>query len=854
MFVKRTAFILLLLLVLTINNSIYAYNLRQISNKDNLSNSAVLSLYQDSDGYMWFGTCDGLNMFDGISIQIYKPIKGSQNNLSGNLIEGITETEDGILWVETNYGLTKLNKRTKDIECFYQFKGKFRFAKNSGNEVFVLNEDNKLYHYDRQEKNFSPVELAKPINQEILRFFIDKNNVVWFFSNDEKVIRYKIEFDVSGKILKLTPLEDFIMRFPVKYAFCRNDNVFIVNEEGALFEFDTLDGKLNFIKNIQKEINIYGEISDIMKDEDDYLVAFKTNGVIRLKFVPEIESKYTIERIDIYCGVFSLLKDEKEDIIWIGTDGQGVYRYTKDSFSVKSVLLSNLPFQIAKPVRAIFVDKNKNLWIGTKDDGILKLIDYVAEQDIKSQKVEHITTNNSLLINNSVYSFSPSRRDLMWIGTDGPGLNYYSYQDDKIHKINHPENEKIKYVHSLIEVGDSVLWVSSVGLGIIKISLSGTKTQPQIKNIKTFSFRKGTMDGNYFFSMYQENDTVIWFGSRGYGAVRMNIKTDEYQEITFEKEGPPTINDIFGIHKDKSGKMWFATSYGLVQLLSYSPNSIQYKNFNESDGFPNNAIHAILEDSRNNLWLSTNRGLVEFNTQKGSLRIHNHASSGLGVVEYSDGCSYKDEQTGNLYFGGIDGFVIVREDELHESRYSSPIKFDNLKIYEKPVNIDDYIITKKGEKIMTIKSNQNIFSLSFLVLDYINGINYTYQYKLEGFNDQWINNESMNSVTFTNLPAGDYVLKVRYRSGVSDSGSEIYSLKIKVLPPWYLTYWSYAIYFILFAALLFYVVITVYKIQERKRTAALEKIKQEQKEEVYESKLRFFTNMTHELCNPLTLI
>jgi len=850
---KKAVFILLLVLIINNQHYIYAYNLRQISNKDNLSNSAVLSLCQDSDGYMWFGTCDGLNMFDGISIQTYKPREGSQNNLSGNLIESITETENGILWMETNYGLNKLNKRTNEIEYFYQFKGKFRFTKNSNNEAFVLDKDNKLYHYDRQKKNFNQISLTKPINQNILRFFIDKNNVIWFFSNNNEVIRYKIKFDASKKILQLIPLEDFVMKCKISYVFCQNDNVFIINEEGALYEFNTMDGKLNFIKSIQKEINSYGEISSVIKDGDDYLVSFKTNGLIRLKFVPELESKYIIEKIDIYCGVFSLLKDEKQDIIWIGTDGQGVYRYTKDSFSLKSVLLSNLPFQVAKPIRAVFVDKNKNLWIGTKDDGILKLIDYVAEQDIKSQKIEHITTNNSLLNNNTVYSFSPSRRDLIWIGTDGPGLNYYSYQDGKIHLIDHPENNKIKYIHSIIEAGDSVLWASSVGLGIIKISLSETKNQPQIRSIKTFSFRKGAMDENYFFTMCQENDSIIWFGSRGYGAVRMNIETEKYQEVRFEKEDSPTINDIFSIYKDKNGTMWFGTSYGLVQLLSYSPNSIQYKNFNGKDGFPNNTIHGILEDSRGNLWLSTNRGLIEYNTGKGSLRIHNYAS-GLDVVEYSDGCFYKDELTDNLYFGGIDGFTIVREDALYERKFSPPIKFENLKIYEKPVNIEDFIVTKDGEKILKIKSNQNFFSISFIALDYVNGLNYTYQYKLEGFNERWIDNESMNNVTFTNLPAGDYVLQVKYKNGISDSGSNIYSLRIKVLPPWYLTTWAYALYFILFLGLLLYGGITVDKRQKRKRAVVLEKIKQEQKEEVYESKLRFFTNMTHELCTPLTLI
>ncbi|MCC8143342.1 MAG: hypothetical protein LUD02_00575 [Tannerellaceae bacterium] len=197
---------------------------------------------------------------------------------------------------------------------------------------------------------------------------------------------------------------------------------------------DPVTRKKSLILKLKKELENRGTVSSIIKDNEDYFIAFQTNGLIHLQHTPEKEIKYEIKTVGIHCGVFCLHKDNEQDIIWIGTDGQGVYLYTRDQFSIRSVTFEHLQYSIQKPVRALYLDESQNLWIGTKDDGILLMENYQPEGEMNKGSIQHLTISNSELISNSVYAFEKSRRNILWIGGDGPGLNYYSYREIKFKK------------------------------------------------------------------------------------------------------------------------------------------------------------------------------------------------------------------------------------------------------------------------------------------------------------------------------------------------------------------------------------------------------------------------------------
>lgn len=836
---------ILLLLVSVLFSSIsthktQAYNTYRISSKEGLSNSSVLSLYQDKDGYLWAGTCDGLNILDGNDIEIYYPNEELSNSISGNLIEAVSELSDGKFWVRTNYGLDLFDKYQKSIKCYTQFEGYYKYSHNKLQETLVLYNDNNLYFYNKKEQTFS-LAGPLPVNyKEVIDFFIDDTNKVWICTPD-KVINATLK---NGKITNVEKNSLFNdTRF--WYLFHEQDKLYFADESYVLYEFDIENNVKKHIINLKELIQEYGNISTIIKDKDDYLVGFLTSGLIRIKYTPQNASKYVIEETTIHCGVFSLLKDLYQNIIWVGTDGQGIYRYSNDSYTFHSITYDQFPIQISKPIRSLYLDSKQNLWIGTKGDGVIRIENFHPEQDNRTKKISQYTIHNSSLANNSIYTFCPGKKNILWMGSDGDKLNYYSYTDNKIHEAAMPDNVSIKNVHVLYEANDTTLWIATVGQGILKATLSNNLNQPQILAIKPIQLGK-ELTHAHFFSMYQENDSILWLGSRGNGVVRLNLKTLKYNNYLLHKKKTSPVNDIFCMHRD-SQLIYLGTSSGLIEVQLMN-RKLQTRNATREFHFPNNTIHGILSTSSNEpLWLSTNGGLIKYDYNNQNAEVYDQRN-GLNVIEFSDGAYFKDKEKNDLYFGGINGFVIVHKEDIENQIYTPPVLFKNIRINEQNINIRN--LMKDG--VLTLTSQQNFFTLSFSVSDYINRNNHTYFYQLKGFNEHWFNNYNSNKIVITNLPPGEYTLLTKYQCGLTQS--DIYSLKIKILAPWYATTWAYICYFLIVTLTLSYIIYTSIRRHQKKRKYQLTKLHQKQKEEIYESKLRFFTNITHELCTPLTLI
>ena len=252
------------------------------------------------------------------------------------------------------------------------------------------------------------------------------------------------------------------------------------------------------------------------------------------------------------------------------------------------------------------------------------------------------------------------------------------------------------------------------------------------------------------------------------------------------------------------------------------------------------------------MWLSTNQGMVRFNVRENTVQTYRQQGD-LEVIEFSDGAFFKDQQTGTLFFGGTNGFITITENDHMSEEYMPPLHFNRLSIFGKECNIYDFLQGPKQETLV-LDYSQNFFNLSFLAVDYINGNNYTYSYKIDGLSDSWIENGLSTVAVFSNLSPGEYTLLVKYRSNITGQESEPFSLLIRIIPPWYMTIWAYAFYFLLFILLILESVWMIIRHYRRKRNVMIEQMNRQQREELYESKLRFFTNITHEFCTPLTLI
>lgn len=824
---------------------IHAYSLRQFSNKNGLSNSAILSLYQDHQGVIWIGSCDGLNIFDGTNIHVYNPINPTKAPLSGNLINDIMETEKDVLWIQTNYGLDRLDTKLQISKSFTEFKDKNYMAKSRDNDLFIVKDDGYIYYYQPEKQLFQKLEVPQIAFGHVLSTIIDKNNILWVFTSNNDTRSYQI---IKNKEeIALTPNNLFKHSEQLLWAFAEEDLVYFIDKTYSLYEYDFGNQQQYFIADLKAEVETRGEVSSIIKQQNDYYIGFKSSGLIVLKYMSDQKIKYQMQDTEIHSGIFCLMKDKYQDIVWIGTDGQGVYMYFNDTFSITNTLLDTPVYQINNPVRTVYYDEEQTLWIGTKGGGILRIRNYSPETNA-AVSFDRISISNSTLTDNTVYCFAPGSANRLWIGTEN-GLNYYSYQNKQLKAFTViADGKKVKYVHSINELNDTTLWVSTVGEGIVKVILDKAGSSPSVKSATRIVLDDGRMASNYFFTSFQENDSILWFGNRGYGAYRLNVETEQLTPYRFDNVvNSQTANDIFAIYKNEKG-YWLGTSSGLLHFNE------DYSHYHDrADLFSNNTVHGILEDQQNNLWISTNQGLVRFNPKTNTGQTYDR-ENGLEVTEFSDGAFYKDSRTETLFFGGTNGFVTVKPNAYIMADYMPQINLKGLSIFGKEYNIHDFLHDKKGKKILQLDYSRNFFCIDFMAIDYINGNNYSYSYKLDEVSSQWIESGTSASAIFSNLAPGQYTLLVKYKNNMNGKECEPQKLLIQITPPWYLSNWAYILYFILIAL---FCILAVYRIvhqYRRKQHRMIEKLNREKKEEVYESKLRFFTNITHEFCTPLTLI
>ncbi len=824
---------------------IHAYSLRQFSNKNGLSNSAILSLYQDHQGVIWIGSCDGLNIFDGTNIHVYNPVNPTKAPLSGNLINDIMETEKDVLWIQTNYGLDRLDTKLQTSKSFTEFKDKNYMAKSRDNDLFIVKDDGYIYYYQPEKQLFQKLEVPQIAFGHVLSTIIDKNNILWVFTSNNDTRSYQI---IKNKEeIALTPNNLFKHSEQLLWAFAEEDLIYFIDKTYSLYEYDFGNQQQYFIADLKAEVETRGEVSSIIKQQNDYYIGFKSSGLIVLKYMSDQKIKYQMQDTEIHSGIFCLMKDKYQDIVWIGTDGQGVYMYFNDTFSITNTLLDTPVYQINNPVRTVYYDEEQTLWIGTKGGGILRIRNYSPETNA-AVSFDRISISNSTLTDNTVYCFAPGSANRLWIGTEN-GLNYYSYQNKQLKAFTViADGKKVKYVHSINELNDTTLWVSTVGEGIVKVILDKAGSAPSVKSATRIVLDDGRMASNYFFTSFQENDSILWFGNRGYGAYRLNVETEQLTPYRFDNVvNSQTANDIFAIYKNEKG-YWLGTSSGLLHFNE------DYSHYHDrADLFSNNTVHGILEDQQNNLWISTNQGLVRFNPKTNTRQTYDR-ENGLEVTEFSDGAFYKDSRTETLFFGGTNGFVTVKPNAYIMADYMPQINLKGLSIFGKEYNIHDFLHDKKGKKILQLDYSRNFFCIDFMAIDYINGNNYSYSYKLDEVSSQWIESGTSASAIFSNLAPGQYTLLVKYKNNMNGKECEPQKLLIQITPPWYLSNWAYILYFILIAL---FCILAVYRIvhqYRRKQHRMIEKLNREKKEEVYESKLRFFTNITHEFCTPLTLI
>ncbi len=816
------------------------------ANNIEISNKAVLCMYQDEYGFLWIGTYDGLNIFNSKDVSVHRFDLQIEKSLCSNIIHKITPAEKDYLWISTFLGLNKFSIKNKEVtESFPECpEAKLIACDNQGNTSVILR-DNEIQFYTPKTLEFSPITIENMKKEDVMALFCVSENQFSVFLKNGHLLQLTI--DDKTKSITETHTEQ-LDKYPIGSVSFIDNTLYWVDGNGWLYRRNFETKQTVFISDIKSLLEQYGGISQITPFRDDIYLAFKSNGVLKLTQ----NNQYKPEKVNMNIGVFSLLNDKHQNILWIGTDGQGVQKYYDKPDNFQDITFDQLPHGFQKPVRAIYTE-GQDLWIGTKGEGLLQIKNYneLSDNKIEPNKVNVFSTSNGLS-SDLVFSVTKSKfRNLLWIGTEGPGLSYYSFEDKKVKTPQSKSNWKIEKVHSICETDDHTLWAATAGSGLQKITYHQSENTVYIDSVEVFLFTKKDRICNEFHAIRTIGASTLLIGSRGgYGLVEFDINTSDYRFIPMNSSDYSAIGDVLSLYKSKDSIFYIGASSGLTKMQLLPNNQTRLINqFNRKDGLVNDMIHGILEDADGCLWFSTNKGLTKYNP--GNNLFHNYVQD-LKVTEFSDDAYFRDENTKRLFFGGVNGVIWMDPQDFNNTTTKANLSFSGLEFFDKKVRwTENY---DESHNQITIPAKVTDFKLSFIAVDNYSSNNYEYSYWLEGYNSNWVNIQKNNEVTFNHLSEGNYVLHLKYNNDVFNNEFNKNTISIVVLPPWYLTSWMKIFYAFFVFLIVFLIIRQIKRRTAKKRELFTKKVEEEQREKLLESKLNFFTNVTHDLCTPLTLI
>ncbi len=814
---------------------------RQLSVKEGLSQNSVVSVAQDSIGFLWIATQNGLNKYDGkyftnypfnfIDItrptysnlgKVYVDRRGkvwiipidktlhSYNAISDTFepFEGITDASviyqdnDYNYWIGTyNKGLFFIDNLTKKISNIIpqnQVNGIIYSISLQDNDEILLSVDKKIIEVNINTKKFNIVNpetlFGQPINENFSVSVMDATAKQWVgtFGNG------------------------LYYRYPNKNTFYRISD-------------------LSFSDPLPININII----DLYFDSRDrlwvatygsglYMINFKTKKIQH--FSAEKHNPRALHYNDVLC-----IYEDYTGTLWFGTDGAGLSYY--DEYLEKFNSFTNLetPENISiDVVRAITLDNDENIWIGTSGKGL-------TQYEPSTNSWRTFTMLNSGLPSNRIMSLLVDKDNDLWIGTQGGGLTIYDKEGRFIdYSQNSNRTLSAKTIWDIFKDSKDQIWLATRDEGLIQFD----KNKGIIKN---YNLANTELFSNNIRVITEGDKGFLWLGTEGNGIAKFDVDNEKIIVYQEQKEtNSLSSNSIKSLYYDVNDVLWIGTNnHGLD---AYDTKEKKFYNYTVNEGLSNNVIYAILPDDKGFLWLSSNKGISKFSINNSSFdtpTIINYNNYAGLATEFNTGAYFKDEKKGNLYFGGLDGFYWFNPNSIKENKILAKTAITSFEVLNKP-----YPITLG----MKLKHNENTISFTFSSLQYSLPQKNQYQYKLLNYDEDWIHNANNNFARYTHLPSGDYQFQVRSSNydGVWNEIPEVFNFSITA--PWYYNTFAKIIYALLFLM----TILGVYSYLKWRWAMQLDlQLKEEEAQRFkklndYKSKL--YTDIAHEFRTPLTLI
>lgn len=824
------------------------YYFKNLSIRNGLSQNTVNAILQDRKGFMWLGTKDGLNRYDGLSFRKFKHDAANPRSIGNSFITSLYEDFNGNIWVGTDAGVYIYYPEKEAFEEFdCQSLEKTRIersvsmiAGDKQGRVWIAVEAQGMFCYDARQKLLRNYPLSE-ISSNIKCFTFDSGGTLW------------LGFYGDG-------------------LYYSKDNLATVHPYGS-----PEDGKREFEGGVITKI-VQGNYNCL------YIGSVK-EGVSELNLTSgQVRNLLAIDESgeSIFCRDLLPYSDNE---LWIGTES-GIYIYnlrTAQFIHLRASLYDSYSLS-DNAIYALYKDREEGLWIGSYFGGV----DYYPRQYTYFAKYYPKNIANSLH-GKRVREFCRADDGTLWIGTEDGGLNHFNPKTKEFHFFE--PSAGFTNIHGLCMDG-SHLWVGtfSKGLrvidtrtGVVLRTYTEGHTSHSLNDNSIFSICRtsageiylGTLfgllrynrtqdnfdripelNGKFVYDIKEDSYGNLWLATYANGAYCYDVSARRWKNYVFDAEDEKSLpyDKVLSVFEDSYRQIWLTTQGGGFCL--FHPDTETFTRYGLKDGLPNDVVYQIVEDDDRFLWLTTNNGLVRFDPKTMEMKVFSTAN-GLPTNQFNYRSGFKDE-AGNIYLGSINGFVAFDPRTFAENRQVPAVAITDFLLFNKEVPVGETdsplksSITFSDKVVLT--ADQNSFSFRIAALSYQAPRMNKLMYKLEGFDEGWLTIGESPLVTYSNLGYGDYVFKVKASNSDGVWNEQETSLHLSILPPFYLSVWAYCFYVLFFMGCLVCVIFYFKRRNYRKQHRQMEMLEQEKEREVYHAKIDFFTNVAHEIRTPLTLI
>ncbi|MBX7151067.1 protein kinase [bacterium] len=770
---------------------------RHFSIEQGLSQSNVFCILQDRDGFMWFGTEDGLNRFDGYRFRIFKHHQQDTNSISSNFINTLFEDRDGRLWIGTSQGLNCFDPAsekftrfktfsTSNIETIYQDRsGKLWIGSSAG--LGVLNDDGNFLQLQLPDEDAVALTLLE-----------DSRNVLWIGTN-----RGLFAYDQQHFIhYRNDPKKVHSLPHNNVHAILedRNGEIWIAMYGGGVARFDRTSGEFTGYRARATDLSALSndDVNAIVEDRYGYLwIGTFGGGVCRWDPKTQTFARFMHDPQKItsmsHNSVESMYLDHS-GILWVGTNGGGINQY--DPNREKFTHIKNIPSDpnslSDNMVYSFFFDDEENsLWVGTDAGGLNRW-------ELNSGKFVHYKNNpgnSNSLSNNSVRTIFKSSDALLWIGSVRGGIDVFDAKKNSFSNFRNIVNDSnslnansIRTIHADRDSSTRIIWIGTNGGGLNKFDLT-TKKFMAFKNNPPDS---ASLSSNQIRAVFEDYHGYIWIGTLGGGLNRFDKRSGKSRRYVNDPNRPNSLNNniVLCVLEDTvfyPDKLWIGTAGG-INVLDLKTETFEF--FTEQNGLPNDVVYGIVADHHGFLWVSTNKGLAKFDPRKRTF-INYDERDGLQSNEFNAGAYFKNKK-GDIFFGGINGFNYFHPDSLLSNSSAPQVLLTDFQIFNESVPIgknSPLMQSITHTRSIEVDYTQNVFSFEFAALNYSIPEKNQYAYMMEGFDKAWIYSGARRYVNYTNLDPGRYAFRVKAANSDGLWNEDGQAIEIIIRPPFWSTWW-----------------------------------------------------------------